>query len=107
MTGSPLRSGTVYPHLVEEAILGHASVFLCGVVGLGEPGGEQVVVGVQLKEGVTASDQLAEEILRETARLAEHERPVRAFFIDELPTVLGGAKVQRSALRERLTAENG
>ena len=49
--------GTVYPHLVEEAILGHASVFLCGVVGLGEPGGEQVVVGVQLKEGVTASDQ--------------------------------------------------
>jgi acyl-coenzyme A synthetase/AMP-(fatty) acid ligase len=63
----------VYPHLVEEAILGHASVFLCGVVGLGEPGGEQVVVGVQLKEGVTASDQLAEEILRETAGLAEHE----------------------------------
>lgn len=99
--------GTVYPHLVEEAILGHAAVFLCGVVGLGEPGAEQVVVGVQLKEGVTGSDQLAEEILRETARLADHERPVRAVFVDELPTVLGGAKVQRSALRERLTAENG
>jgi len=99
--------GTVYPHLVEEAILGHAAVFLCGVVGLGEPGGEQVVVGVQLKEGVAGSDQLAEEILRETARLADHERPVRAVFVDELPTVLGGAKVQRSALRERLAAENG
>ena len=99
--------GTVYPHLVEEAILGHAAVFLCGVVGLGEPGGEQVVVGVQLKEGVTGSDQLADEILLAAARLAEHERPVRAVFVDELPTVLGGAKVQRSALRERLMAENG
>jgi len=99
--------GTVYPHLVEEVILGHNSVFLCGVVGLGEPGNEEVVVGVQLKEGVTPSDQLAEEILLETARLLEHERPVRAIFVTELPTVLGGAKVQRSALRERLTAETG
>ena len=99
--------GTVYPHLVEEAILGHNAVFLCGVVGLGEPGNEEVVVGVQLKEGVTPSDQLAEEILVETARLLEHERPVRAIFVSELPTVLGGAKVQRQALRERLTAETG
>jgi acyl-CoA synthetase (AMP-forming)/AMP-acid ligase II len=99
--------GTVYPHLVEEVILGHNSVFLCGVVGLGEPGNEEVVVGVQLKEGVTPSDQLAEEILLETARLLEHERPVRAIFVTELPTVLGGAKVQRSALRERLTAQTG
>jgi acyl-coenzyme A synthetase/AMP-(fatty) acid ligase len=100
-------TGTVYPHLVEEAILGHSSVYLCGVVGLGEPGSEQVVVGVQLKEGFTPSDQLAEEILLVTAHLPEHERPVRAFFIGELPTVLGGAKVQRPALRERLTAEAG
>jgi acyl-coenzyme A synthetase/AMP-(fatty) acid ligase len=99
--------GIVYPHLVEEAILGHASVFQCGVVGLGEPGSEQVVVGVQLKEGVAPSDQLAEEILRQTTRLADHERPVRAFFIAELPTVLGGAKVRRSALRDRLAPDNG
>ena len=99
--------GTVYPHLVEEAILGHNAVFLCGVVGLGEPGDEEVVVGVQLKEGVTPSDQLAEEILVETARLLEHERPVRAIFVTELPTVLGGAKVQRSALRGQLGAEPG
>jgi acyl-CoA synthetase (AMP-forming)/AMP-acid ligase II len=99
--------GTVYPHLVEEAILGHNSVFLCGVVGLGESGNEEVVVGVQLKEGVIPSDQLAEEILLETARLLEHERPVRAIFVTELPTVLGGAKVQRQALRGQLTAETG
>jgi acyl-coenzyme A synthetase/AMP-(fatty) acid ligase len=97
--------GTVYPHLVEEAILGHGSVFLCGVVGLGEAGSEEVVVGVQLKEGVTPSDELAEEILLETARLLEHERPIRAIFVNELPTVLGGAKVQRQALRGQLTTE--
>ena len=99
--------GTVYPHLAEEAILGHDSVFLCGVVGLGDPGEVEVVVGVQLKEGFTPSDQLAEEILLATARLLEHERPVRAFFVSEMPTVLGGAKVQRKALRERLNAGTG
>jgi hypothetical protein len=38
--------------------------------------------------------------------LAEHERPVRAIWVPELPTVLGGAKVQRSALRERLAAQS-
>ena len=99
--------GTVYPHLVEEAILGHDTVILCGVVGLGTPGDEQVVVGVQLKEGVTPSEELAKDILLQAAHLAEHERPIRAVFISELPTVLGGAKVQRQALREHLTAEPG
>lgn len=99
--------GAVYPHLVEEAILGHRSVFLCGVVGLGQSGDQEVVVGVQLKDGFNPSDELAEEILLETARLLEHERPVRTFFISELPTVLGGAKVQRQALRDRLTAQTG
>jgi hypothetical protein len=65
------------------------------------------VVGVQLKEGITPSDQLAGEILLETARLLEHERPVRAIFVTELLTVLGGAKVQRQALRGQLAAETG
>jgi acyl-coenzyme A synthetase/AMP-(fatty) acid ligase len=95
--------GTVYPHLIEEAILGHPAVFLCCVVGLGEPGRQELVVGVQVSAGYTPSDQLAEEILRQTARLPEHERPVRAVFIADMPTVLGGAKVRRQALRERLT----
>jgi acyl-CoA synthetase (AMP-forming)/AMP-acid ligase II len=98
--------GTVHPHLVEEAILGHASVFLCGVVGLGEPGNEEVVAGVQLKPGVTPSEQLAGEILLQTARLPERQRPVRVVFVSDMPTVLGGAKVQRQALRERLQAQS-
>jgi acyl-CoA synthetase (AMP-forming)/AMP-acid ligase II len=96
--------GTVYPHLVEEAVLGHDAVIMCGVIGLGPAGAEEVVVAVQLKQGLTGSDELAVEILEQTARLAEHERPARAVFVAELPTVLGGAKVQRSALRDRLAA---
>jgi hypothetical protein len=29
------------------------------------------------------------------------------FFVDELPTVLGGAKVRREELRDRLAARKG
>jgi acyl-CoA synthetase (AMP-forming)/AMP-acid ligase II len=97
--------GTVYPHLVEEPILGHASVRLCGVVGLGQPGHQEVVAGVQLKDGVMRSDRLAREILLQTARLPEYQRPVRLLFVSQMPTVLGGAKVQRQELREQLAAE--
>ena len=97
--------GIVHPHLVEEAILGHGSVFLSGVVGLGEPGSEEVVACIQLKPGVAPSEELAAQIVRQTAGLPEHERPVRVIFVADMPTVLGGAKVQRQALRERLQAQ--
>jgi acyl-coenzyme A synthetase/AMP-(fatty) acid ligase len=99
--------GTVYPHLVEETVLSHDAVVLCGVVGLGPAGAAEVVVAAQLKPGLTGSDELAAELLATTERLAEHERPARVVFVAELPTVLGGAKVQRSALRDRLAAETG
>ncbi|MGH9021934.1 MAG: hypothetical protein ACRDV9_02340, partial [Acidimicrobiia bacterium] len=73
-----------------------------GVVGLGEPGAQEVVVGVLLKSDRVPSDALNEEILAGTADLATTERPSRILFVEELPTVLGGAKVQRQALREQL-----
>ncbi len=96
-------AGVVYPHLVEAALVRHAAVANSGVVGLGEAGAQVCVAAVQLKPGTEPSDALAEEILSSAgAGLAEHERPTRLVFLDELPTVLGGAKVQRSVLRERL-----
>jgi acyl-coenzyme A synthetase/AMP-(fatty) acid ligase len=55
-----------------------------------------------LKADRAGSTELVEEILADTADLAWHERPSRVIFLDDLPTVLGGAKVQRQALRERL-----
>ncbi len=60
------------------------------------------MAGVQLEAGVAASDELAAQILRQTAGLPEHERPARVVFVGDMPTVLGGAKVQRQALRVRL-----
>ena len=92
--------------VLRVAILGHGSVFLSGVVGLGEPGSAEVVAGVQLKPGVAPSEELAAQIVRQTAGLPEHERPVRVIFVGDMPTVLGGAKVQRQALRERLQAQH-
>jgi acyl-coenzyme A synthetase/AMP-(fatty) acid ligase len=52
-----------------------------------------------------ASERLAGEILRLTTPLREHERPARVIFVPNMPTVLGGAKVQRQALRERLQSQ--
>lgn len=97
--------GIVYPHLVEAAIAHHRAVATCGVVGVGEEGRQEIVAAVQLKNGVSATPELREEILDEVSRqLLPHERPVRVEFLEELPTVLGGAKVQRGALREQLSA---
>jgi acyl-coenzyme A synthetase/AMP-(fatty) acid ligase len=95
----------VFPHLVETAVLRHEAVANCGVVGLGEPGEQQVVAAVVLKADRNGSTELVEEILAGTADLARHEQPSRVVFVDELPTVLGGAKVQRQALREQLATQ--
>jgi acyl-CoA synthetase (AMP-forming)/AMP-acid ligase II len=97
--------GAVFPHLVEATVLRHEAVANCGVVGIGEAGGQEVVVAVLLKPDRPGSDELATEILATTADLADHERPSRLVFVAELPTVLGGAKVQRQALKERLSTQ--
>lgn len=97
--------GTVFPHVVETALLLHPAVAHCGVVGVSERGQQSVVAGVLLKPGTKGTGSLAEEILSAAAgHLKAHEQPVRIVFVDELPTVLGGAKVQREVLQRRLAA---
>lgn len=97
-------AGAVYPHLVEAAIARHESVSNCGVVGIGDSGAQVPVAAVKLRAGHEPSDDLANDIMKTAAAdLADHECPVRIEFLDELPTVLGGAKVQRSVLREQLS----
>lgn len=92
-------AGTVYPHTVENAVLRHRSVANCGVVSDGNGG---VVAAVALKSGTTETAELREEIRAAAAPgLKEHEVP-RILIMDELPTVLGGAKVQRGVLREKV-----
>lgn len=95
--------GVVFPHQVENAMLRHPAVRNVGVVGLGEPGSEKVVAAVLLKDGTSGTDDLVEAILEAAAQgLAAHAKPAQVVFVAELPTVLGGAKVQRGALKESL-----
>jgi len=98
-------SGIVYPHIVEAALLRHSAIALCGVVGLGAAGAQEIVAGVLLKPDIEGTGALEREIV-EVARpgLAARELPCRIFFVEELPTVLGGAKVQREVLQQRLSA---
>ena len=90
--------GVVYPHYVEAELLRHGAVANCGVVGVDD----QVVAAVLLKDPGAASDDLVAAIL--TTVGGDVRRPDRIVFVSELPTVLGGAKVQRAALREQLMA---
>jgi acyl-CoA synthetase (AMP-forming)/AMP-acid ligase II len=101
-------AGVVYPHVVEAALLRHDAIANCGVVGLGAVGAQRVAAGVLLKDGVQAGAALTKAI-QEIARdaLKAHELPEDVFFVDELPTVLGGAKVRREELRDRLAARKG
>jgi acyl-CoA synthetase (AMP-forming)/AMP-acid ligase II len=97
-------SGIVYPHIVESALLRHSAIAQCGVVGLGAAGAQEIVAGVLLKADIEATATLEREII-EIARpgLAPRELPRRIVFVGELPTVLGGAKVQREVLQQRLS----
>jgi acyl-coenzyme A synthetase/AMP-(fatty) acid ligase len=101
--GDEIRTsdGVVYPHYVEAELLRHPSVANCGVVGIGEDADVQVVAAVLLKDAGGATQDLQAEII---AACSGTVRPHRVVFVQELPTVLGGAKVQRAALREQLLA---
>jgi acyl-coenzyme A synthetase/AMP-(fatty) acid ligase len=62
-----------------------------------------VVAAVLLRQGSTRSSKLASDIIAiASTGLSDHERPHRVVFVDELPTVLGGAKVQREVLKQRI-----
>ena len=98
-------AGTVYPHEIENAVLSHPAVSNCGAVGVGPTGEQGVIAAVLLKPDQRQSEQLTAEIATAAAQhLAEHAWP-RVLVVSELPTVLGGAKVQRDVLRERLAGD--
>jgi acyl-coenzyme A synthetase/AMP-(fatty) acid ligase len=100
-------SRVVYPHVVEAAVQAHSSVANCGVVGLGAADVQEVVAAVLLKPGTEASDALSGEILTiAMGQLKSHEVPARVVFVQQPPTVLGGAKVQREVLQAQLSKTN-
>ena len=92
----------IYPQEVEDVLTLHPKIFDVAVIGVPDDEmGEQVKAVVQLRDGVTPSDELAAEIIgyvRE--RLAHFKAPRSVDFIDELPRSATGKLVKRK-LQER------
>jgi benzoate-CoA ligase len=91
----------VSPIEVENALVAHASVLECGVVGREDHDGlVKPMAFVVLRDGTPNSPELAKELqqfVRE--RLAEYKRPRWVEFLPELPKTATG-KTQRFRLRE-------
>lgn len=96
----------VSPVEVENAVLCHAAVQECGVVGYEDGDGlVKPVAFVVLRAGEDATPARAAELQQFVRdRLAEFKRPRRVWFLPELPKTATG-KIQRFKLRE-LTLRN-
>ncbi|TCO47407.1 AMP-binding protein [Actinocrispum wychmicini] len=86
---------------VEEALLGHADVAECGVVGMpDEERGSLVTAYVVLRAGVTGDDRKVKELQDFVKqRIAPYKYPRVVRFLDALPRTSTG-KVQRFRLRQ-------
>lgn len=87
---------------VEEALLAHADVVECAVVGLPDEARGQVVAAFAvLRPGAAADDDTAKELQDFVKqRIAPYKYPRRVHFTDELPKTATG-KIQRFRLREQ------
>ncbi len=103
-----VRGGiNVSPQVVEGVLGGHEAVEQAAVVGLPhELYGEEIVAAVKLKQGYSLDEvRLSlDRLCRE--RLSEPYVPDRFVAVEEFPVGTSG-KVQKAALRERLTATLG
>jgi 2-aminobenzoate-CoA ligase len=87
---------------VEEALLAHADVAECGVVGLPDDArGQLVTAFVVLRDGV-GGDAVKTKELQEFVkqRIAPYKYPRRVVYVAELPKTATG-KLQRFRLREQ------
>jgi len=93
----------VSPVELENALVAHAAVLECGVVGHEDHDGlVKPMAFVVLRDGVAGSPELATELqqfVRE--QLAEYKRPRWVEFLAELPKTATG-KIQRFKLRQTL-----
>lgn len=91
----------VSPMEVESALISHASVVECAVVGQTDQSDlVKPKAYVVLNKGYNASDGLANELIEYSKeKLAAYKRPRWIEFVDELPKTATG-KIQRFRLRE-------
>jgi 2-aminobenzoate-CoA ligase len=85
---------------VEEALLKHAAVAECAVVGVPDTDRGMVVKAYVVPAGVSASDELKRELQDFVkAEIAPYKYPRQLEFLDELPKTATG-KLQRYRLRQ-------
>jgi long-chain acyl-CoA synthetase len=96
-----IRNGfNIYPRDVEDALLTHADVVQCGVVGRPDPEvGEEVVAAVALRPGASVSD--ADLLAYAADRLGPLRRPRVVVVVDSVPLTPIG-KTDRKLLRTLL-----
>jgi long-chain acyl-CoA synthetase len=93
----------VYSVHVEDILVKHPSIELAAIIGLKDPkrpGSEIVKAVIQLKEGVSPTDALKEDIKKYASeKLSSYENPKVWEFKAELPVSMVG-KVLKKELRE-------
>ena len=99
----------VYPSEVEKVINTHPAVLECAVVGLYDyKWGEAVTVISVLKDGITPSEELAQDIRNFCdGKLARFKKPKQVMFIksEEVPRT-GSGKVMHRLLRDRFNTDD-
>src|ERR1700758_2148456 len=91
----------IYPQEIENVLALHPKVFDVAVIGVPDAEmGEQVKAVVQLRAGVTPSDELATEIIGYVRdRIAHYKAPKSVDFVDELPRSATGKLVKRELIK--------
>jgi acyl-CoA synthetase (AMP-forming)/AMP-acid ligase II len=89
----------IYSREVEEALLLHAAVSECAVIGLPDAKwGESVCAVVVLRAGLSASE---EELIEHTRRqIASYKKPKKVYLVSELPKLPTG-KINKVQLRQQ------
>ena len=87
----------IYPQEIENVLTLHPKIFDVAVIGIPDAEmGEHVKAVVQLREGITPSDELAEEIIGYVRdRIAHYKVPRSVDFVDELPRLATGKLAKR------------
>jgi long-chain acyl-CoA synthetase len=98
----------IYPAEVEAALHAHPAVMDAAVIGVpDEQWGESVKAVVQLRAGMTATNQMEEELIAFCAsRLAGYKKPRSVDFVELLPRDAAGKLLKRK-IREPYWAATG